>query len=446
MVSVLFSVTPLLGGIGILLLGHGLLGTLVGVGLADMNVGATVSGIVMASYFLGLILGALKVSSVIGAVGHVRTFAALASVYSAASLAHAFLLDPWLWGCLRLVEGFTMAGLFMCAESWLNARGTAETRGALLSAYMIITYFFQGVAQFLLLLGQTTGFMLFALVSILTSVALVPVTITRIPAPDLPEISSFSLVRLFRISPTGMFGALTAGLVLGSFYSLGPLYARTMGLDLTGVALFMSAVIIGGLLLQWPLGRLSDRMDRRFIIAGTSLALVLACLFLIAGQWVGIDLSQFLDKGIFLGSAVLFGAVVSTLYPVSVALVNDWLDPVDMVSASGGLLFTYSIGAVIGPLVASAIMEGIGPSGLFLFSGFIALGMFAYTILRMRIRDAAPDDEKLPFQIVARTTPVATELDPRADYEDGQLSFDFNAPAPVEEDEADLEDAERSAA
>jgi MFS family permease len=430
MFAVLLSVAPLLGGVGILLLGSGLLGTLVGVGLADMKAGPTVSGLVMAAYFLGLILGALRVSRIIARVGHIRAFAALASIFSAAGLIHGFLADPWLWGLLRLIEGFCMAGLFMCAESWLNARGTPETRGTLLSVYMITTYFFQGLAQFLLVLGDTNGFLLFAVVSILTSMALVPVAITRMPAPDLPDISSFGLPRLFRVSPTGMTGALVAGLVLGAFYSLGPLYARSVGLDLTGVAAFMSAVIIGGLLLQWPLGRLSDRMDRRLIIAGSSAALTLASLILAGGQWMGIDLSLPLDRWVFLGSAVLYGAVVTTVYPVSVALVNDRLDPGDMVSASGGLLFAYSIGAVVGPLVASTAMEGAGPAGLFLFCALVAAGMAAYSMMRMRVREAAPDEEKQPFQIVARTTPVATEMDPRSD--DGQLSFDFSAPQGVE--------------
>lgn len=429
MTALVRSISALLGGVGLLLLGNGLLGTLLGIGLADMEVGATVSGLVMAAYFAGLILGALKVSTIIVGVGHIRTFAALASTYSAASLAHAFLFDPLAWAGLRLVEGFCMAGLYMCVESWLNERATTETRGLVLSVYMVTVYLAQGMAQFLLMAGDTTGFVLFALVSILTSLAVLPIGLTRMPSPSLPDISSFGLRRLARISPTAVAASMGSGLVMGAFYSLGPLFARQSGLDLSQVAAFMSAVIIGGLLLQVPLGRLSDHMDRRLILIGVCLFLGLSALGLAFGGITGLFAEESLGFPGFLVASVLFGAAATMVYPLSLALANDRIEAWEMVGVSGGLLLTNSLGSMVGPLVAAGVMEGMGPSGLFVFCGITGVLLALYTLRRVGLRDAAPDDHKMPFQVVLRTTPVAGEMDPRAEADDGQYSFDFEPKA-----------------
>ncbi len=424
------TVASLLCGVGVLLLGNGLLGTLLGIGVADMKLGPTVSALIMGAYFLGLTLGTLQVYRMIAGFGHIRAFSILASVFSAASLLHPLISDPWTWGALRLIEGFCMAGLFMCAESWLNAQATSESRGLTLSLYMITTYACQGVAQFLLMLGDTAGIRLFAMVSVLASLAVVPVAMTRMPQPTLPEISSFGFRRLYKVSPTGVFGCLTSGLTLGSFYSLGPQFARDIGLPLDGIAAFMSAVILGGLLLQWPLGALSDRMDRRIIVIGTCIALVLSSLLIaVKGLIDPADMASGSAYWITLAMAALFGAVVAAVYPVSMALANDRLDPGDMVSASGGLLLSYSVGAVIGPLLAAPVMESVGPAGLFLFTAVIGVAMALHTLWRMTVREAVAPEDKAPFQMVARTTPVAGELDPRApeEEEDPQLSFIFDA-------------------
>ncbi|MBK1666166.1 MFS transporter [Rhodospirillum rubrum] len=432
MFGVLASVSPLVGGVGVLLLGGALLNTLLGVRLADMGVGATVSALVMAAYYAGLIGGALGSAKLLGRIGHIRSFATLAALFSAATLAHAFLVDPWSWAVLRLIEGFSMAGLITCTESWLNMRATEQTRGTIFSVYMIATYFSQGIAQFLLTFGdsaagETGGFRLYALVGILTTLSLVPIAVTRMPAPEQIDTTSLGLRKLYKISPTGVFGCLTSGMTLGSFYSLGPLFAREIGFDLAQIATFMSAVIIGGLILQWPLGRLSDRFDRRLIIIGACLAVAVTCLALGFGQLSGLPLASGSFHQAFLGGSVLFGALVATLYPVSVASANDRLAPADMVAASGGLLFSYSLGAMIGPLIASSVMEGVGPGGLFLCNAAIATLMALYTLRRIRLRDPAPEDERVPFQIVTNPLPMASAgVDVRSDIDDRQMSFAFS--------------------
>ncbi|MBB4284606.1 MFS transporter [Roseospira goensis] len=423
------SVASLLMGVSIMFVGHGLLGTLLGVNLAAADLPSTVSGVVMAGYFLGLLLGSALAIHVIHRVGHIRAFAALASTFSAAALAHAFFTDPIVWGLLRVVAGFCMAGLLMCTESWLNERATRETRGTILSMYMIATYLSQGVSQFLLQVGETTGYVLFALVSILLSLALVPVALTKVPGPALPTPRRFGLAKLFRISPTGVMGSLASGLAMGAFYGVGPLFARQIGLDLSGTAAFMSAVILGGLVLQWPLGWISDRFDRRPVIIVACLAMAAVSAGLVALGFAPMDLNRAEWLAALLALAALFGALSSTLYPLAIALANDWIDPQDMVPASGGLLLAYSLGAVVGPIVASVLMDGVGPSGLFLLVTVVGVAMAAFTLVRMQMRESVPMEEQAPLQVMPRTTAVAYTMLPTED-EDGQLCFDFDAPPP----------------
>lgn len=439
------SVASLLLSVSILFLGNGLLGTLLGVNLAAADIPSAISGLVMAGYFLGLMLGSLFAIHVLRQVGHIRAFAAFASTFSAAALAHAFLADPLFWGVLRVIEGFCVAGLLMCTESWLNEKATRETRGTILSMYMIATYLSQGGAQFLLQLGDVAGYVLFALVSILLSMALVPVALTKVPGPAIPAPSRFGFRKLFRISPTGVLGSLASGVAMGAFYGLGPLFARQVGLDLSGTAAFMSAVILGGLLLQWPLGWMSDRFDRRPVIVAACLAMAT-----VSAAMVALSLSFHDANGLgwlsaLLALAALFGALVSTLYPLSIALANDWIEPQDMVPASGGLLLAYSLGAVAGPIIASLVMDLTGPSGLFVLTCGVGLAMAVFTLARMRVRDAIPIEDQAPLQVMPRTTAVAYAMLPSED-EDGQLSFDFDAPpAAANETEGASPSAERAA-
>jgi len=403
--STVATISSLLLGIALLMLGNGLLGTLLGVRMALAGLSSITIGLVMAGYFVGLALGALFGHGVIAGVGHIRAFSAFASLYSAVSLAHAFHFDPVFWCGLRILQGFCMAGLFMCVESWLNARATNETRGQLMSVYMIVIYFAQGLGQYFLTQGAPDAFVLYALVSAIVSLAVVPVALTRLPAPPPPQPSRISLRKLYEISPLGIFGAFASGLVVGAFYGMGPAFAPMAGLGLGQTALFMALAILGGLALQWPIGRLSDRIDRRTVILGAALAVaaISAALALAAERSVA---------GVLAGGA-LFGAFGFVLYPLSVAHANDVIDPDEFVGLAAGLLLAYSFGAIGGPVGAAAVMAWSGPGGLFLFTAVVAAAAAGFTLYRMRRQPDLPVDGQQPFMGLPRTTPAVVGLDPR---------------------------------
>jgi MFS family permease len=401
------SVSSLLLGVALLMLGSGLLSTLVGVELARAGADSTSIGFVMAAYYAGLTVASLKAHVVIAAVGHIRAFAAFASVFSAAALAHAILPSLAFWAVLRLIEGFCMAGLFMCVESWLNDRATPQTRGQLLSFYMITVYGAMGVGQQLLVIDDPAGMLRFIAASILLSLALVPVSLTRMAPPALPHIRSFGIRRLWRISPLGIFGTFASGIVTGAIYGLAPVFGERSGFGTAGTALFMTVIILGGMALQWPLGRLSDVFDRRAVVIGLCAALTATSVAMIGvagldGQWP------------LLLVTLLFGGLSFTLYPVCVAHTNDHLDRSELVQASGGLILAYSAGATVGPLAAAATMSVAGPSGLFAFIAAGAFSCFAFGLWRTRVRPPVPAEARGPFLALPRTTPIVTPLDPRS--------------------------------
>lgn len=401
------SISALLAGVALFMLGNGLLGTLLSLRLAADGAAPFVIGSVMAAYFAGLAIGSLWGHRVISSVGHIRAFAALASIYSAAALAHGFFPSPLLWGALRLIEGLAIAGLFMCVESWLNERSTNETRGKVMSLYMISIYLAQALGQFLLTIDDPTGFALLALVSAAISLAIVPVTLSRTPAPPIPPINRLGLVELTRISPLGVFASFASGVTLGAFYSLAPAFAQMQALDVRETAQFMSAAILGGLILQWPIGIISDRLDRRTVIFALFIALALAsgALTLLGG----------VGGPALLAASFMFGALGFGIYPQAVAHANDYTDREHFVGVAAGLLLAYSLGAVIGPLAASWTMTLMGPVGLFAFILAICVLSAAFTIWRMRQRPAPAVSEHTPFAALPRTTPVVGALDPRSE-------------------------------
>lgn len=416
--QIVVPILALLFGIAFMMLGNGLMGTLTSLRLDQAGSSATIVGLVMAGYFGGLTIGALFAERVIRRVGHIRTFAAFASLYSGAALAHALLLDPWFWLALRLIEGFTMAGLFICVESWLNARATNQTRGQVLSAYMITVYFSQFLGQFLLNVPDEAGFVLFVVVSILLSVAVVPVAMTTTPGPVLPDVTSFSFRRLWQVSPMGVIGTFTGGIVFGASYGLAPVFTQGLGYTVSQTAIFVSATILGGLIIQYPIGKLSDLLDRRMVLAGLYVALVATSLLVIGASFLGFWW--------VMAAALLFGGISFTIYPMSVAHANDHLQASELVAASGGLILSYSIGATIGPIAVSPIMDASGPMALFACMMVVGSGATAFAAWRLRARPSVPMEEQAPFRVAARTSPVAAVLDPRGE-EDAQMSFDFSA-------------------
>ncbi|MEW9856967.1 MFS transporter [Novosphingobium sp. M1R2S20] len=408
MLTAILPVRSLLLAIFMLMAGGGFLSTLVSVRLERAGSSAVFIGLVATAYFAGLVAGSLRVPQLVRRVGHIRAFAAFVALLSASTLTYAIHRDPLLWGALRFIDGLCVAGVFVCLESWLNERAEGATRGSVLAGYMIALYSGQAVGQFLLNLSETKPSMPFLVASILISLSAIPVVLTRISAP-LPDDGAALPVRdLYAASPLGIVGATITGLMLGAFYALGPVFVRRLGMDLSATALFMSVVILGGVALQWPLGRLSDRFDRRKVIVGVLAGALLASL--------GIAVLASQGPALF-ALAALFGGLSFALYPLCVAHTNDHLAPAQRVAATGGLVLLYSAGAAAGPMAGAAAVTVAGPAGLFFFIALCAGGTLVFAFWRQLRALPVPLDQQQNYQVLPRTTPVAATLDPRADEE-----------------------------
>jgi MFS family permease len=400
----IFHIRGLLLAILILMAGNGFMPTLLAVRLEGAGTAAPLIGLLASAYFLGLVAGSIRLPTLVRQVGHIRLFATVVTVLSASTLIYALWQNIALWSVLRLVDGVCVAGVFICIESWLNHRADHKTRGTILAAYMVALYAGQAGGQFLLQLegGPTVPFILS---SVLVSLSAVPVLLTRIEGPPIHDPVPFSIFALYRASPLGAVGVGITGLMLGAFYGLGAVFARRSGFAIGDVALFISFVIAGGVALQLPLGRLSDRFDRRLVIA-----------FVLAGlALVSLSLALVSEPVVVMAVGALFGGLAFSLYPLCVAHANDRLTAEERLSASSVLVLAYSAGAAAGPLLGSAAMAGFGAGGLFLFTAALGAGGLAFALWRMTRSEAVPEDEQQPYQILPRTTPAAAALEPASE-------------------------------
>lgn len=405
MLAAILPVRSLLVSILVLMGGSGFLSTLVSLRLERAGSGDLVIGAVATAYFVGLILGSLWARHVVRRVGHIRAFAAFVALLSASTLAYVLYQDALFWAGLRLIDGLCVAGVFVCLESWLNDRAEPETRGGILAAYMVALYSGQALGQLILAAVGAMPAAPFQVASILISLAIIPLCLTRSAPPVPAEPTPFSLMRFFEVSPLGVAGATVTGLMLGAFYGLAAVHVRRLGLDLAETATFMSVVILGGVALQWPLGRLSDIYDRRLVI--------LALFGATAAMSLGIAVAT--GPGLLLlALGGLWGGLSFALYPLCVAHSNDRLHASERVAASGGLVLLYSTGAAVGPIAGASAMSLFGSGGLFIFIALCAAGMLAFGLWRMAVRAPVPSDEQQNYQVMPRTTPVAALLDPNS--------------------------------
>ena len=392
MLVTLRSVFSLLLSYGLLLLANGLFGTLLGVRSQIEGFDTQIVGLIMAAYFLGLLQGALRASNVVAAVGHIRAFAAFASVMSVTALLHVILVNPILWCILRFASGFCMAGMILVTESWLNARSTNRTRGQVMALYMVTNYFAAGCGQFLLTVADPARFQLFSVASIIFSLALVPVLLTQASAPAPPRRERLNLRELWRTSPLGLIGSFCAGLVNASFYSLAPVFALGLGLSIGATSTFMASVIFGGLLLQYPVGHLSDRIDRRTVLTMVALGTAAAC--------VGIVLvARWNPSWVYL-AGIVYGGLSFTVYSLCAAHANDFAAVDKHVQTASGLLTAYGLGAFLGPILAGSAMARLGPQGLFVMSAVVSVLLGGFAIYRMR-RRVAPSKEEQSVMIAS---------------------------------------------
>ncbi|WP_193367255.1 MFS transporter [Pelagibius marinus] len=386
MFAAITSAWALFVGLGMLMLGNGLQNSLLGIRAGAESFTTETTGLIMAAYYVGLLTGALVTPKVVGNVGHVRTFAALASTASTAALVYAVFVDPWAWGAMRMVTGFCYAGLYVVAESWLNDRATNETRGTLLSVYMVVLLGGMAASQFLLNLADTNSYLLFVLASVLVSMALVPISLSVAPAPDFEAPEPLGLRALYQTSPLGTIGALGTGMANAAIYAMSPVYAGAVGLSVAQIALFVSASIVGGMAFQWPIGRLSDKLDRRQVLTVVTFAAALAALLAALaarGEPIALYAMMFLVGGMSL-----------PMYSLCIAHTNDYLTPKQMVSASGTLMMVGGAGAIFGPIGVSLLMGEMGSDGFFACIGAVHAAIGVFALYRMLRRAALPLEEQ----------------------------------------------------
>lgn len=403
---------PLLITAGILIGGNGLQGTFISLRGIEEGFSTSVIGMVGTGYFLGFVIGCVYVTKVMRAIGHIRAFSALAAIASAASIMMVLVIDPISWFLMRFIQGVCFAGLFAVVESWLNARVTNATRARTLSVYRFVDLGSVTAAQYMIPLFGVSGFDLFAIIAMALSLSLVPISFADKSSPAPPKDVKFDIKVLWSVSPLATVGCIVIGLTNSSFRSLGPIYADGIGMSVTSIATFMSIGIFAGIVLQYPLGHYSDKLDRRVIILVSTIGALLASFFLafLAGDG---EVANFI--GIF-----AFGAFALPLYSLCSAHANDHAAPGQHALVSAGTLFFWSIGAVVGPLIASFLMEVFGPHALFAYTIVVLTFFCAYTLARIRARDAVPTEKRrMRFRSLLRTSTFFSKLATPPNEKDG---------------------------
>jgi MFS family permease len=403
---------PLLIAAGILLAGNGLQGTFIALRGAEEGFSTSLIGFMGTSYFGGFLLGCIAVPRMLQSVGHIRTFAALAAIATAATLGLVLWIDATVWIILRLVVGFCFSGLFTAVDSWINSSVANEDRGRVLSLYRLIDLACVTGGQFLLPLYGISGFTLFGILAILICLSLVPVSLADRSNPTRPGSYKFDLRKVWQLSPMASIGCISIGMTNSAFRLVGPIYAQEIGLSIASVATFISAGIIGGAVLQYPLGWWSDRYDRRWALIMATTGAAAAGLFLSYAAGT----SQLLNYlGIF-----CFGAFAMPLYSLSAAHANDRATKDDYVTVSAGLIFFFSLGAMIGPAIGSALIEYYDARALFAFTSTVHGLLVIITLWRMRSRASVPADGRSRFVGLLRTSSYMARLGRKKSRRNGE--------------------------
>jgi MFS family permease len=398
-------------GIGFMMMANGLQGTLLGVRAGIEGFSTFTTGIMMSGYFIGVFVGSFVAPRLVKRVGHIRVFSALASLASISILFHGVYIDPWLWMAMRIVTGISFAGFYVVTESWLNDRASNETRGKVLSIYMVIITGSMGIGQFLLTLAKPDSIDLFILISVIISFGLIPILLTAKPAPSFETSSKMSIVDLYHASPLAVIGNCLTGMAHGTIFGLGAIYASQVLVDLSAISWFMACFLIGSLISLWPIGYLSDRIGRRGIMAALSIISIVCCLLAIVTPK---------DSLTFYLVIVALGGAAMPMYSICVAYANDRLEPHQIVAASGSLIMVSGIGLMTGPIVIAFLMDYFDV--VFYFWGIATVFglILLFTLVRINLRAGIALEDQSTLIAGPIGTPIA----------------EFNAPDSIEYAEA----------
>ncbi|MAI99481.1 MAG: MFS transporter [Nisaea sp.] len=389
----------LLVGVGAAMLANGVQGPLFGVRATIEDFSTTMTGIVIAGYFVGFALGSLVVPTLVTRVGHIRVFAAVASLISIATILPPVFVNPWVWTLLRVFIGLGYAGLYIVAESWVNDAAPNANRGRLLSIYMVISLACMAAGPLLVNLADPGGFVLFILASALVSAALIPVLLTVRPAPRVEAPSKMTIFDLYRNSPLAVIGGIGNGLANGAFIGLSVVYAQRLGYSVSDSALFLTVGILGAGILQWPLGYVSDRFDRRLIIT--------LVVFAAAGLAFAATTFDMRERSTAMVLIFLYGGTMIPLYSLFLAHMNDHLRQDQMVAAASGFVLLVGTSAAFGPVVSSWLMDRFGDSSFFGFQSVVLIATGGFAIWRMTQRSGVALEDQTSPLYVSRFSSVA---------------------------------------
>lgn len=381
----------LLSAVLLVMLGNGVLNPLLGVRAELEGFATSTTGFVLASYYVGFLAGASATPRLAALVGHIRVYAAFASLASSATLIYIVTDSPAVWSIARLVTGFAMSGLFIVAESWLNDATTNRTRGRLLATYMVVLMGGMACGQLLLTLADPSGVILFILSSILVSVAVIPITLSTAPGPRLPVPDRLPVKRVWQAAPSGLIAAFGQGVGVAAFLSLGAVYGARVGMSVDRIAVFMTCAIVGSVVLQGPIGMISDRIGRRRVILAVGLLTAGSCVAMVnidPLSWWALIIS------------FLVGGMALPMYPLALTHINDRVPPGSAVGVSSVVSHIGGVGAIIGPIVAALVMDRTDPAGLYWFVGALYAGITAFALWRIVTHEGVAAKERRAFAMV----------------------------------------------
>ena len=406
-------------GIGVMMIAHGLQMQIMGIRsvLEDFSVFTT--GIFMSGYYVGYFIGSKTTPNFVSKVGHIRVFAAFASLASLSALVAVVYVNPLMWTISRFITGISLVSCYVVTESWLNDRATNKNRGQLLSAYMMVIYFGLALGMLLLNISKPEAYEPFILVSVLLSVALVPILLTKRPAPKFKKIETISILELYKISPLGSLSSFFTGIIHAAFFSLISVYATIAKFTLFETSILLFVATIAGVLGQGPIGYFSDIFDRRRVIVITTFGSSLLALIAILTSNDPIQNIYYMDefafrKIIFFIAVGLYTSLCLPLFSLNLAHTNDFVPKSKFVAAGGGLQLIFGVGAISGPILCAIFMEWFGLNGLFVFLIIAHSIIGVFGLYRMKVRSTVENPDSTFTPVPATITPAGLELDPDA--------------------------------